>query len=30
MNNFDDVWLSRYTRPEYIGFDNVGELKKCI
>jgi hypothetical protein len=24
MNNFDDVWLSRYSRPEYIGFDNGG------
>jgi hypothetical protein len=22
MNTFDDVWLSRYPRPEYIGFDN--------
>jgi hypothetical protein len=25
---FDDVWLSRYPRPEYIGFDNGGEYKK--
>jgi hypothetical protein len=25
MNNFDDVWLSRYPRPEYIGFGNGGE-----
>jgi hypothetical protein len=25
MNTFDDVWLSRYPRPEYIGFDNGGE-----
>jgi hypothetical protein len=24
MNTFDDVWLSRYPRPEYIGFDNKG------
>jgi hypothetical protein len=22
MNTFDDVWLSIYPRPEYIGFDN--------
>jgi hypothetical protein len=27
MNTFDDVWLSRYPRPEYIGFDNGGEYK---
>jgi hypothetical protein len=27
MNTFDDVWLSRYPRPEYIGFDNGGECK---
>jgi hypothetical protein len=27
MNTFDDVWLSRYPRPEYIGFDNRGEYK---
>jgi hypothetical protein len=27
MNNFDDVWLFRYLRPEYIGFDNGGEYK---
>jgi hypothetical protein len=25
MNTFDDIWLSRYPRPEYIGFDNGGE-----
>jgi hypothetical protein len=25
MNNFDDVWLSRYPIPAYIGFDNGGE-----
>jgi hypothetical protein len=24
MNTFDDVWLSRYPKPEYIGFDNGG------
>jgi hypothetical protein len=24
MNTFDDVWLSRYLRPEYKGFDNGG------
>jgi hypothetical protein len=28
INTFDDVWLSRYPRPEYIGFDNAGELFK--
>jgi hypothetical protein len=27
MNTFYDVWLSRYPRPEYIGFDNGGEYK---
>jgi hypothetical protein len=27
MNTFDDVWLSRYPRPAYIGFDNGGEYK---
>jgi hypothetical protein len=27
MNTFDDIWLSRYPRPEYIGFDNRGEYK---
>jgi hypothetical protein len=30
MNTFDDVWLSRYPRPEYIGFDNVGEYKNVF
>jgi transposase InsO family protein len=25
MNTFYDVWLSRYPRPEYIGFDNGEE-----
>jgi len=24
---FDDVWLTRYPRPQYIGFDNGGENK---
>jgi hypothetical protein len=24
MNTFDYVWLSRYPRPEYIGFSNGG------
>jgi hypothetical protein len=24
MNTFDELWLSRYPRPEYIGFDNGG------
>jgi hypothetical protein len=27
MDTFDDVWLSRYPIPEYIGFDNRGEYK---
>jgi hypothetical protein len=27
MNTFDDVWLSRYPRPEYIGIDNGGGYK---
>jgi transposase InsO family protein len=30
MNTFDDVWLSRYPRPEYIGFDNGGEYKNVF
>jgi hypothetical protein len=30
MNTFDDVWLSRYPRPEYIGFDNGGEWKNVF
>jgi transposase InsO family protein len=30
MNKFDDVWLSRYPRPEYIGFDNGGEYKNVF
>jgi hypothetical protein len=27
MNTFDDAWLSRYPRPEYICFDNGGEYR---
>jgi hypothetical protein len=30
MNTLDDVWLSRYPRPEYIGYDNVGECKNVF
>jgi hypothetical protein len=30
MNTFDDVWLSRYLRPEYIGFYNGGEYKNVF
>jgi hypothetical protein len=30
MNTFDDVWLSRYPRPEHIGFDNGGEYKNVF
>jgi hypothetical protein len=30
MNTFDDVWLSRYPRPAYIGFDNGGEYKNMF
>jgi hypothetical protein len=30
MNTFDDVWLSRYPRSEYIGFDNGGEYKNVL
>jgi hypothetical protein len=30
MNTFDDVWLSRHPRPEYIGFDNGGEYKNVF
>jgi hypothetical protein len=30
MNTFDDVWLSRYPRPEYICFDNEGEYKNVF
>ena len=28
MEAFDDVWLSRYPRPEYLGYDNGNEYKK--
>jgi hypothetical protein len=30
MNTFDDVWLPRYPRPEYIGFNNGGEYKNIF
>jgi hypothetical protein len=30
MNTFDDVWLSRYPRPEYIGFDNGGKYTQVF
>jgi hypothetical protein len=30
MNTFDDVWLSRYLIPEYIGFDNGVEYKNVF
>jgi hypothetical protein len=30
MDTFDDVWLSRYPRPKYIGFDNGGEYKNVF
>jgi hypothetical protein len=30
MNTYDDVWLSRYPRPEYTGFDNGGEYKNIF
>jgi hypothetical protein len=30
MNTFDDILLSRYPRPEYIGFDNGGEYKNVF
>jgi transposase InsO family protein len=30
MNTFDDVWLSRYPRPEYIGSDNGVEDKNVF
>ena len=30
MEAFDDVWLSRYPRPEYIGYDNGSEFKKMF
>jgi transposase InsO family protein len=30
MNTFDDIWLSRYPIPEYIGFDNGGKYKNVF
>jgi transposase InsO family protein len=30
MNTFDDVWMSSYPRPEYIGFYNGGEYKNVF
>jgi hypothetical protein len=30
MNTFDDVWLSRYPRPKYTGFENGGEYKNVF
>jgi hypothetical protein len=30
MNTFDDVWLSRYPRPAYIGFNNGGEYTQVF
>ena len=27
---FDDVWLSRYPRPQFLGFDNGGEFKSVF
>lgn len=27
---FDDVWLSRYPRPQHIGYDNGSEFKKIF
>jgi hypothetical protein len=30
MNTFDEIWLSIYRRPEYIGFANGGEYKNVI
>jgi hypothetical protein len=30
MNTCDEVWLSRYPRPEYIGFDNGGIYKNVF
>jgi hypothetical protein len=30
MSTFDDIWLSRYPRHEYIGFDNGGEYKNIF
>jgi hypothetical protein len=30
MKTFDEVWLSRYPGPEYIGFDNEGDYKNVF
>jgi hypothetical protein len=30
MAAFDDVWLSRYPRPEYLGFDGGSEYKNVF
>jgi hypothetical protein len=30
MNTFDDIWLYRHPRPEYIEFDNGGEYKNVF
>ena len=27
QNAFDDIWIARYPRPQYIGFDNGSEYK---
>ena len=30
MQAFDDVWLSRYPRPQYLGYDNGNEYKNVF
>jgi hypothetical protein len=30
MSAFDDVWLSRYPRPEYLGYDGGSEFKNVF
>jgi hypothetical protein len=30
MHTFDDVWLSRYPIPEYVGFDDGGEYRQIF
>jgi hypothetical protein len=30
MSTFDDIWLFRYPRPEYIGFDNGRDFKNVF
>ena len=30
MEAFDDVWLSRYPRPQYLGHDNGEEFKNVF